>query len=116
MTHKALRFLWMLFIGWWASIIWFFVGYLLVALVVTKQAGFWVFQRLGVVYCLLEPMEEEIIFPKKILTYIWFYIGGWVAGPLVMLIDIILSILCCWEFKNFEGDIVDHVILVLFLE
>jgi len=39
MTHKVLRFLWMLFIGWWVSIIWFLIGYLLIALVVTRQAG-----------------------------------------------------------------------------
>ena len=61
MTHKVLRFLWMLFIGWWASIIWCMIGYLLVALVVTKQTGLWIFQRIGVVFSLQEPIEKEII-------------------------------------------------------
>jgi len=93
MTHKVLRFLWMLFIGWWVSIIWFLIGYLLIALVVTRQAGFWIFQRMGVVFSLQEPLEREIIFHKKVVTYIWFYLVGWFTGPGAILIAFFVSLL-----------------------
>jgi len=91
MTHIVLRFLWMLFIGWWASVIWFLIGYLLIVLVVTRQTGFWIFQRMGVVFSLQEPLEREIIFHNKITTYIWFYLLGWLLGPSVILIAFLLS-------------------------
>lgn len=92
MPHVVLRFLWALIIGWWASIIWFLIGYFLVAIVVTKQTGFWFFQRMGYVFSLQEPLEREIIFHKKIVTYIWFYLLGWFIGPAVVLLALMLSI------------------------
>ena len=91
MPHKILRFLWMLFIGWWASIFWFLIGYLLIALVVTRPTGFWIFQRMGFVFSLQEPLEREIIFHKKIVTYIWFYLLGWFLGPAAILIAFAMS-------------------------
>ena len=93
MTHKVLRFLWMFFIGWWASIIWFLTGYLLIALIVTRQPGFWIFQRMGVVFSLQEPLDREIIFHNKIVTYIWFYLFGWLLGPSAILIAFTISVL-----------------------
>ncbi|MCK5184541.1 MAG: hypothetical protein KAQ95_09560 [Candidatus Heimdallarchaeota archaeon] len=93
MPQIVLRYLWMLFIGWWASIFWFLIGYLLIALVVTRQTGFWIFQRMGFVFSLQEPLEREIIFHKKIVTYIWFYLLGWFLGPAAILIAFALSFL-----------------------
>ena len=92
MPHVILRFLWALFIGWWASILWFLVGYFLVAIVVTKPTGFWFFQRMGLVFSLQEPLEREIIFHRKIVTYIWFYLFGWAIGPAGILLALMLSI------------------------
>jgi len=92
MTHVVFRFFWALLIGWWASIFWFLIGYLLVALVVTRDIGFWFFQRMGFVFSLQEPLERDIIFHKKIVTYIWFYLLGWFIGPCVVLLALLLSI------------------------
>ncbi len=80
MTHVILRFLWMIFVGWWTATIWFLIGYFLIALIVTRQQGFWMFQRMGVVYSLQEPLIREIYFSKNIITYIWFYSMGWFLG------------------------------------
>ncbi len=92
MPHAILRFLWMLFIGWWASVFWFLAGYLLIALVVTRERGFWIFQRMGFVFSLQKPLEREIIFHKKIVTYIWFYFFGWFIGPAVVLLALLPSL------------------------
>ncbi len=92
MTHKVLRFLWMLFIGWWASIFWFLIGYLLIALIVTRQIGFWIFQRMGVVFSLQEPLEREIVFHNKFGTYFFFYFLGWLLGPAVIIMAFLQSI------------------------
>lgn len=92
MTHVVLRFFWALLIGWWTSIFWFLIGYFLVAFVVTKQIGFWFFQRMGFVFSLQEPIEREIIFHRKIVTYIWFYLLGWIIGPVVILLALMLSL------------------------
>ena len=102
MTHKVLRFLWMLFVGWWAAIIWFLIGYLLIALVVTRQTGFWILQRMGVVFSLQEPLEREIIFHKKIVTYIWFYLFGGLLGPCLILLAFLISFLLI-TFSKSEG-------------
>jgi hypothetical protein len=82
----------MVFIGWWVSILWFLIGYFLVAIVVTKQTGFWFFQRMGFIFSLQEPLEREIIFHRKIVTYIWFYLFGWFIGPCVVLLALLLSL------------------------
>ena len=112
MTHKVLRFLWMLIIGWWASIFWFLIGYLLVALVVTRQTGFWIFQRMGFVFSLQEPLEGEIIFHKKIVTYIWFYLLGWFLGPAFILIAFVMSFFLV-TFKTMEKAIAGIFAMVI---
>ncbi|MCE7744676.1 MAG: hypothetical protein GPJ52_06025 [Candidatus Heimdallarchaeota archaeon] len=75
------------------------IGYLLVALIVTRQTGFWIFQRIGVVFSLQEPLDSEIIFHKKITTYIWFYLLGWLLGPAAILFAFLFSFIV---FNNSE--------------
>jgi len=41
-----LRLLWLLLIGWWASLIWINVAYVLSATVIGVPVGFWMFNRL----------------------------------------------------------------------
>ncbi len=107
MTHVILRFLWALLIGWWASIIWFLIGYLLVALVITRDTGFWFFQRMGFVFSLQEPLEREIIFHKKIATYIWFYLFGWVIGPAAILLALLLTLTIV--FYKYGEDMIKNI-------
>ena len=102
MVHVVLRFFWALLIGWWTSIFWFLIGYLLVALVVTRDQGFWFFQRIGFVFSLQEPEVREIVFHRKITTYIWFYLLGWFIGPCVILLALLLSLTIIF-FKHGEN-------------
>jgi len=48
---------------------------------------------MGVVFSLQEPLEREIIFHKKVATYIWFYLVGWFTGPGAILIALFVSLL-----------------------
>ncbi len=93
MTHVIVRYFWALLIGWWAAIFWFLIGYFLIAIVVTRETGYWVWNRLAFVFSLnteLEPRNR--IFYNKIVTYIWFYLTGWWIGPIVIVLAILIGI------------------------
>jgi hypothetical protein len=47
---------------------------------------------MGLVFSLQEPLEREIVFHKKITTYIWFYLFGWIIGPAAILLALIQTL------------------------
>ena len=73
MVNIVLRWLWTIFIGSWITPIWFLIGYFLVAIYVTKDAGFWFFKQISFVFSLERYEERTLHFPDAITSIIWFY-------------------------------------------
>ena len=93
MTNVVIRYFWVLLIGWWAAVIWFLIGYFLIAIVVTREQGYWFWDKLTMVYSLNNEFEPRMrTFHNKIATYIWFYLFGWAIGPCVILLMMFIGI------------------------
>jgi hypothetical protein len=93
MVNVVLRWLWVVFIGVLIAPIWFTIGYFLVAIYVTKDAGFWFFKKLSFVFSLESYDEMQYEFPKAVTSIIWFYLFGWAIGVSMILLGWILVIL-----------------------
>ena len=93
MVNIVLRWLYALFLGSWVSLIWFLIGYILMALYFTKEIGLWFLERLGLVFSLyIEKEKRPFTFPSKITSILWFYISGWWIGIAVIIISIFFII------------------------
>jgi hypothetical protein len=92
MVNIVLRWLWTIFIGSWITPIWFLIGYLLVAIYVTKDAGFWIFKNISFVYSLERYDERMLEYPKAITSIIWFYLAGWFIGVFVIFLGTLLAL------------------------
>ena len=44
-TAWPIRFIWFLFVGWWASAAVMTIGYLLIVLILTIPLGLWIYNR-----------------------------------------------------------------------
>ncbi len=44
-VHWAIRFLWFLFVGWWASALVMAIGYALIVFIITIPIGLWIYNR-----------------------------------------------------------------------
>ncbi len=105
-TNIVIRFLWMLFIGWWLSGIFYVVGAVLTALIITSPLGMIVMQKLGWAFSLYEgdsgstvihAGDTTIITQKKninfVVRYLYFMFIGWWVGLIAMSIAWILGII-----------------------
>ena len=85
MTNIIIRFIWWLFIGSWLTPIWYLLGFIFTALIITAPIGFWFFNKIGYVFSFYEdPEKEKVTFTKALKSYLWFFFIGWWAGFLVI--------------------------------
>jgi len=85
MTNIILRFLWAIFIGSWLTPIWYFLGFIFTALIISAPLGIWFFERIGYVFSLYErPEQEKITFSRSLKGLLWFYLIGWWLGFIVL--------------------------------
>ncbi|NHJ47994.1 MAG: hypothetical protein FK733_09415 [Asgard group archaeon] len=92
MVHIILRWFWSITIGVLIAPLWFLIGYFLVAIYVTRDAGFWFFKTLSFVFSLENYEEVPYEYPKAITSIIWFYLLGWFIGPCMILLGWMLAI------------------------
>ncbi|MDP6725469.1 MAG: YccF domain-containing protein [Arenicellales bacterium] len=105
-TNIVIRFLWMLFIGWWLSGIFYMVGAILTLLIITSPLGMVVMQKLGWAFSLYEEDsgstvihagDTTIVTQKKntnfVVRYLYFMFIGWWVGLIAMSIAWILGII-----------------------
>lgn len=92
MVNIILRWLWTILIGSWVTPIWFLIGYLLVALYVTRDIGFWFFKYTSFVFSLEKYEERKLHFPDAITSIIWFYIAGWWSGVFIILFGVFFAL------------------------
>jgi hypothetical protein len=86
MVNIVLRWLWSITLGVLISPFWFLIGYFLIAIYVTREAGFWFFNKLSFVFSLENYEEIPLEFPKAISSIIWFYLFGWLLGPFMFIL------------------------------
>jgi uncharacterized membrane protein YccF (DUF307 family) len=87
MTNIIIRVLWAIFIGSWLMPIFYLLGVIFTALIITAPAGMWFFNKIGYVFSLYEDEKEErLTLSKTIITLLYFYFIGWWAGLIVIAI------------------------------
>ena len=59
--HIVIRLLWIFFIGWWLSGIFYFVGAILTLLIITSPLGMVVLQKMGWAFSLYEESKDITI-------------------------------------------------------
>ena len=85
MTNIILRVLWVIFIGSWLTPIWYLLGFIFTALIISAPLGIWFFERIGYVFSLYEnPRKGDITFTKSVKGILWFYFVGWWLGFIVV--------------------------------
>ena len=85
MTNIILRILWVIFIGSWLMPIFYILGFIFTALIITAPIGMWFFNKIGFVFSLYEdPNQKKMTFTRTIGGILWFYFIGWWAGLLVV--------------------------------
>ena len=83
------QLLWFIFVGWWASLIWITVGFLLMVTIIGIPLGVGMFNQLPKVIALRQPVETlvtqpngrtDVIGPDQvniILRVLYFIFFGW---------------------------------------
>tara|TARA_B100000945_G_C19932052_1_gene390025 strand:+ start:63 stop:515 length:453 start_codon:yes stop_codon:yes gene_type:complete len=105
--HIVIRLLWIVFIGWWLSGIFYFVGAILTLLIITSPLGMVVLQKMGWAFSLYEESKDITIVNQGGITtvtdssqetwtaflirYIYFILIGWWAG------------IICWGIASLFG-------------
>ena len=85
MTNIILRILWVIFIGSWLMPIFYVLGFIFMALIITAPIGVWFFNKIGYVFSLYEnPEKPKVTFSTSLKGLCWFYLVGWWAGFLVV--------------------------------
>lgn len=105
-TNIVLRFLWMIFIGWWLSAIFYIAGIILTLLVVTSPLGMVVMQKMGWAFSLYKESHDPTIIQTGnttvimeqqgtsfIIRYLYFIFIGWWVGFIALIIAWILGII-----------------------
>lgn len=101
------RLIWIIFIGWWLSGIFYFVGAVLTLLIITSPLGMVVLQKMGWAFSLYEePKDITIVnqggttivtdssqetWTSFLIRYIYFIFIGWWAG------------IICWAIASLFG-------------
>lgn len=104
-TNVIIRFLWMIFIGWWLSGLFYFAAIVLTALIIPAPIGMMVMQKTGWAFSLYEDKKDKVIVQQGqnvtiyegedinfILRFVYFYFIGWWVGLIAMFIAWILGI------------------------
>lgn len=114
MTNIIIRFLWALFIGSWLTPIWYIFATLFTALIVTAPLGVWMFDRIGYVFSLHEErFNERISIRKTTRGLCWFYLVGWWAGLLVVLLaDVCLGLIITFPIGWWLINRLDKVVVL----
>ena len=105
--HIVIRLLWIVFIGWWLSGIFYFVGAILTLLIITSPLGMVVLQKMGWAFSLYEESKDITIvnhggmttvtdssqetWTSFLIRYIYFIFIGWWAG------------IICWGIASLFG-------------
>tara|TARA_S200000501_G_C20307120_1_gene518425 strand:+ start:39 stop:524 length:486 start_codon:yes stop_codon:yes gene_type:complete len=105
--HIVIRLLWIFFIGWWLSGIFYFVGAILTLLIITSPLGMVVLQKMGWAFSLYEESKDITIvnhggmttvtdssqetWTSFLIRYIYFIFIGWWAG------------IICWGIASLFG-------------
>jgi len=100
-----IRFLWMLFIGWWLSGIFYFVGAILTLLIVTAPLGMVVIQKIGWAFSLYKESAYQTVYNSQgqamqierqnanfLVRFLYFLFIGWWIGGIALVISWIAGI------------------------
>lgn len=99
-----IRLLWMIFIGWWLSGVFYFVGAILTLLIVTAPLGMIVIQKIGWAFSLYKESSATvitdgtttIIIQKSqtsfIVRFLYFIFFGWWIGGIALGVAWLLGI------------------------
>ncbi|TET28947.1 MAG: hypothetical protein E3J70_08390 [Candidatus Heimdallarchaeota archaeon] len=114
LTNIILRFLWALFIGSWLTPIWYFLGFIFTALIISAPLGIWFFERIGYVFSLYEnPVQREITFTRSLKGILWFYFVGWWLGFLVVaLAEVCLGTICLFPAGWWLINRLDQIVIL----
>lgn len=104
-TNILLRILWMIFVGWWLSGLFYIVGAVLTLLIVTAPLGMVVIQKIGWAFSLYKESKyqtgytetgEAIQIEKQntnfLIRFLYFIFIGWWAGGIALVISWIVGI------------------------
>src|SRR5690606_15573826 len=91
--HWLVRFLWMVFIGWWLGNLGLLLAYLLTITVIGLPLGFWLMNRLPALYTLRMPETVVAVSPggartvargprqvNIVVRLVYFVLIGWWLG------------------------------------
>jgi len=103
--NLILRILWMLFVGWWLSGIFYIVGAILTLLIVTAPLGMIVIQKIGWAFSLYQESKyqtgytasgQAIQIEKQnanfIIRFLYFLFFGWWVGGIALVVSWIAGI------------------------
>lgn len=101
-----LRFIWMIFIGWWLSAVFYITGAFLTLLIVTAPLGMLVMQKLGWAFSLYSESSDPTIIQAGnttiimeaqqtsfIIRFIYFIVIGWWVGFIAMIVAWLLGVI-----------------------
>jgi len=84
-ANLIVRILWAALFGWWITVLWYLFAFILVALVISAPIGYWMLERIEMVFSFNRESHHNWRTRKRIVFgVIWFYLVGWWAGLLLI--------------------------------
>ena len=114
MAKLIYRILWAYFIGSWLTPIWYLLGFILTALIITAPTGLWFFDRVGYIFSLYEDKEKEkMTFAKSAKSILWFlFIGWWLGFIVIALADLFLGLIVAAPLGWWLINRIDRVVIL----